>query len=123
MGEWKEYKEITDSFVGICKYDQDSSYFRYPITKNNSLDSKKYSIKKLDEAEIESFLNNKNEKKDNESNKSKVALFLIDEDENIVEAYGKKENILADIRDSLREVATYFQGIHAMVRMTLCKGK
>ncbi len=121
MGEWKEYEEITKSFDSICEYDRDSSYFRYPITKNASFDNKKYSIKKLTATEIESLFTNTEEKPDSATKRKLISLF-VDKDDNVVDAYGKKDNILSEVRDALKKVATYFYSIHIMTRVTICNG-
>jgi len=120
-GEWKELEDITKKILTICKYDRDSSYFRYPITKNSSLDEKKYSMKKLSINEVD-LLFQKTIKNSDSTKKGKATMIFVDNDDNIVDAYTKDDNILSDVRDDLREVATYFYLVHTMTRMTLCKG-
>lgn len=122
MADWKEYKKVTELLPIICKYDQDSSYFRYPITKNGSLDHEKYSMQKFKATNLEGFIKEINEQKDSLT-KGSFTTLLIDENDNIVEAFKKAENVLTDVRDALKEVAYYFNCIHIMTRMTLCGGK
>lgn len=54
-GEWKECIEITNYFSLIASYDRDSAFFRYPITKNTSLDPQKHTIQRLDKEEIKNY--------------------------------------------------------------------
>lgn len=119
-GDWIEYKKITELFEIISKYDRDSSYFRYPITKNAGLDNHKYSMQKFKATDLESFLD---EIKDRKANgKGKMTMLMLDNEDNITSAFSKEENILSDVRDALKEVAYYFNSIHVMCRVTLFDG-
>jgi hypothetical protein len=55
-GEWQEENTISKLFPLLAGYDRDSSFFRYPITKNSSLDQKKYTMQRLDLKNLESIL-------------------------------------------------------------------
>jgi len=120
-GDWEEYEPITKMFELISKYDRDSSYFRYPITKNSELDVEKNSMQKFKaNSSFEDLIKEIQEKKGNK--KSGMTMLMIDEDDNITQAFHKAENVLPDVRDSLKEVADYFNAIHVMTRVTLCGG-
>lgn len=120
-GDWQEVKKITDLFPIICKYDQDSSYFRYPITKRNSLDSQKHTMQRFKTDTLEGFVGEIKEQRGN-SRKGSFTMLHFDENDNIVDAFKHVENVLSDVRDALREIARYFHCIHIMSRMTLCNG-
>lgn len=120
-GDWQETKKITNLFPVISKYDQDSSYFRYPITKNSSLDTKKYTMQKFKATNMEQFIKEIQEQK-SEAKKGTFTMLLVDDSDNIVEAFKQTENVLSDVRDALKEVAFYFNCIHIMTRVTLCGG-
>lgn len=120
-GDWQETKKITNMFPVISKYDQDSSYFRYPITKNSSLDSKKYTMQKFKATNVKQFVKEIQDQKSN-TKKGSFTMLLVDDSDNIVEAFKQTENVLADVRDALKEVAFYFNCIHIMTRVTLCRG-
>lgn len=122
MGDWEETPKITELFKLISKYDQDSSYFRYPITKNSSLDVKKYSMQKFKASNLSDFMKEMQEPAAHPS-KGTFTMLLLDDKENIVEAFRKDDDILSDLRDALKEVAYYFNCIHIMTRVTLCKGR
>ena len=120
-GDWQEHQPITKLFEIISKYDRDSSYFRYPITKNSALDNKKNTIQKFKATDkLENLIKEIKEKKGNK--KGGLTMLMIDEDDNITEAFHKAENVLPDVRDALKEVAYYFNAIHIMTRVTLCGG-
>lgn len=57
-----------------------------------------------------------------DSKKGSFTMLLLDEDDNIMEAFKRTENVLSDVRDALKEVSYYFHCIHIMTRVTLCGG-
>ena len=120
-GDWQEANKITNLFPLVSKYDQDSSYFRYPITKNSSLDPKKYTMQKFKATNAEQFVKEIQEQK-SDTKKSLFTMLIVDDDDNIVEAFKQTENILSDVRDALKEIAFYLNCIHIMTRVTLCGG-
>lgn len=120
-GDWQKTKGISELFPVICKYDKDSSYFRYPITKNTLLDNEKYTIQKFKAKSLDGMIEEIN-KQETTDNKGIVTMLLVDDDDNIVEAFKQTNNILGDVRDALKEVAFYFNCIHTMTRVTLCNG-
>ena len=120
-GDWQQTETITELFPIICKYDKDSSYFRYPITKNSLLDNEKYTMQKFKATKLEEFVAEIQEQKSS-SNKGTFTMLVIDDDDNIVEAFRQKEYVLSDVRDALKKVAFYFYCIHIMTRVTLCGG-
>ncbi|SHF83202.1 hypothetical protein SAMN05443549_101503 [Flavobacterium fluvii] len=120
-GDWQEYKIITNLFKTISKYDQDSSYFRYPITKNSALDIEKNTMQKFKATDnLEGLIKEIQEKKG--SKKGGLTMLVFDDEDNITEAFHKAESVLPEVRDALNEVASYFHGIHIMTRLTLCSG-
>lgn len=119
-GDWQETQRITQLFSIICKYDQDSSFFRYPITKNTSHDHEKNTIKKIKFDTLKELTQELD--KHYKTNKATFTMLLADENDNISSAFIYNENILHNVRDALREVAHYFHCIHIMTRLTLCKG-
>jgi len=120
-GEWIETKKITDLFPIVCKYDRDSSYFRYPITKNANLDEKKFTMQKFKVGTLEAFMKEIQEP-NNDKKDGRITMIMVDDEDNITEAFNNKENILTDVRDGLKEIAYYFNCIHIMSRVTLCGG-
>lgn len=120
-GDWQETKTITELFPVICKYDRDSSYFRYPITKNSLLDNEKYTIQKFKAKSLDGIVEEIKEQKPTD-NKGTVTMLLFDDADNIIEAFKHTKTILSDVRDALKEVAFYFKCIHTMTRVTLCGG-
>ena len=117
--DWQENKGISDLISVVCKYDQDSSYFRYPITKSNNLDHKKYTMQKFKASKLGEFINEIQETK-NESKNGTFTMLVVDEEDNITKAFKNNENVLSDVRDALDKIAFYFNCIHIMTRVTLC---
>lgn len=120
-GDWQESKDITNLLQVICKYDRDSSFFRYPVTKDSSLDSHKFTMKRFSTDTLENFI--KELDSDEERKKFGKTIFLkVDGDENVTHAFYEDEKVLDSVTDALREVAYYFYCIHIMTRVTLCDG-
>jgi hypothetical protein len=120
-GEWVENKKISDLFPIICKYDRDSSYFRYPITQDAALDNEKFTMQKFKAGTLEEFMK-EIQKPISYKEKGRITMLMVDDEDNIIKAFHNKENILTDVRDGLKEIAYYFNCIHAMTRVTLCGG-
>jgi hypothetical protein len=121
-GDWYEDSEITKLFKLISKYDRDSSYFRYPITKNHKLDSKKYTMQPLNMERFQNRVNSKNSKSKQSKGGGIVMLFTNSENE-IVRGYEQTDNVLEEVTQALKKVSYTFSAIHVMTRVTLCNGK
>ncbi len=121
-GDWESYDEITELMSIVCKYDKDSSFFRYPITKNTSLDHKKFNMQKFKSVNMSKFIEEIQQTNKNTEKKGGLISLVVDENENIVEAFKYEGDILKDIRDALKKIAHYFYGIHTMTRCIMCEG-
>ncbi|HSC54273.1 MAG TPA: hypothetical protein VLC98_11645 [Phnomibacter sp.] len=120
-GDWQEAKHITELLPIICKYDQDSSYFRYPITKNSLLDIEKYTMQKFKTNSIDGMVEEL-EEQEVTSGKATVTMLMVDENDEVTDAFKYNGSILTEVRDALKEVALYFNSIHIMTRVTLSDG-
>ncbi len=121
QGDWNEVESFLEFFRLIAGYDRDSSFFRYPITKNKSLDSHKYTMQRVDLEKLDDiFLNRIHERKEREGARM-FTLFKNSENE-IVDGFERKQDILDNLQNALNEVANYFHGFHVMTRVTLCGG-
>lgn len=121
QGTWVETKRISELFPIVCKYDKDSSYFRYPITKNTHLDEKKFTMQKIKAGTLDEFF--KEIQKPNTTKKGgRFTTLIVDDEDNITQAFNHHKNILTDVRDGLKDISCYFHGIHIMSRVTLCEG-
>lgn len=121
-GDWREDKKISDLFALISDYDRDSSFFRYPVTKNTSLDSKKHSMKAIDSKRLEDVLSSVRGKSGTKKGAKVLSLFKNSNNE-IVSGYEKIDNILEKVTDALQKVSERFYAIHVMTRVTLCNGQ
>lgn len=120
-GEWQEESTISNLFPLIAGYDRDSSFFRYPITKNSTLDPKKHTMRRIESERLqEIFANNPNIRKENKG--AKIVMLLKNDKEEIVDGFEKAKNVLGSVIQALKEVSHYFSCIHIMTRVTLCNG-
>ncbi|NQT64862.1 MAG: hypothetical protein HQ554_01640 [FCB group bacterium] len=121
-GDWREKKDISSMFTLISSYDRDSSFFRYPVTKNTSLDPKKYTMQPLDMEKLEDLSKYVKEKSVRTKRGGIITLFKNSKNE-IVGGYEKIDDVLEKVTEALRKVSKYFFAIHVMTRETLCNGK
>jgi hypothetical protein len=120
-GDWVEVKEMTSFFPVIAKYDQDSSYFRYPITKNAFLDSDKYTMKRFNASNLNGFIT-EIQQETPVFERGSITMLMIDDGDNITDAFRRSSDVLPELRNALQKVAFYFYCIHIMARVTLCDG-
>ena len=120
-GDWQEEKSISQFFSLISKYDRDSSFFRYPVAKNATLDLEKFTMQRIDLEKLEGIFHGE----DKRENKVGARLFMLLKNDNdeIVDGFERSENVLFNITQALKEVSYYFLCIHIMTRMTLCHGQ
>lgn len=119
-GEWQEETTISNLFPLIASYDRDSSFFRYPITKNSTLDSKKYTMQHADVKKIQKILSsNPNTSK---SQQGRVFTLIKNDKGEFVNGFAEEKSVLSDVIQALKKVSSYFNSIHTMTRCTLCDG-
>lgn len=109
--DFKEDISISHLFPLIAKYDRNSSFFRYPVTKNANLDSEKSSMQHID---FETLL------KQLETQKGILSMVVDDAEGEFVDGFIKSENVLEPVIEALKKVSYYFNCFHIMTRMTLC---
>ncbi|MDO9512069.1 MAG: hypothetical protein Q7J34_09940 [Bacteroidales bacterium] len=120
-GDWQEETTITKFFPLITGYDRDSSFFRYPVTKNTTHDPKKYTMQRLDLERLHDiFTNNPDSQKEKKG--ARVFILLKNDNEEIVDGFERAVNVLYDVTQALKKVSHYFLCIHIMTRVTLCNG-
>ncbi len=119
-GEWQEENTISKLFPLIASYDRDSSFFRYPITKDFGLDQKKYTMQRLDLNKLQSVFSGEDTRKNKKF--GRVFMLLENDDKEIVEGFERAEDVLDNVTQALKEVSYYFYCIHIMTRITLCGG-
>jgi len=119
-GDWQESTDISTLFPIICKYDRDSSYFRYPVTKDTSLDNHKFTMKRFQPDTLAKLMEDVQKKRDNEL--GKTIFVSIDKNDKIIDAFKEDEKVLENVSDALFQVANYFYCIHIMTRVTMCGG-
>lgn len=123
QGDWREVNEISDLFPIICKYDRDSSYFRYPVTGDASLDQHKFTMKRFEADTLENLMENLRSEDEEERGNWGNSIFVnVDEDGNITYAFREDKKPLNSVTDALKKVAHYLSCIHIMSRVTLCGG-
>ncbi|WP_442600741.1 hypothetical protein [Paenibacillus sp. KN14-4R] len=97
----------------IDKYDFDSTFLRYPVTRDRGKDKKKETFKR--------FTNLKKIKK-RPDNKGSIILITKDKQGNFVEGFQMVDDVLNDLEKSLKEVVMFLNGYHIMTRIELLEG-
>lgn len=120
LGDWYEDKETSKRFLLIVKYDRDSSYFRYPVTKNTHLDSKKNTMQKIKSDKLETIFNSVDKKK--EKKWARLISLIVNNNDEIVNGFELDKNVLGNVNVALQEIGQYFHAIHTMTRFTICNG-
>lgn len=119
-GDWQESNSISEFFPLIASYDRDSSFFRYPVTRNAALDPEKFTMQHIDLEKLQQIFKGEDTRKNGIG--SQLFLLYRNDDGNIIDGFERTDDVLEDITQALKEVAHYFYCIHAMARMTLCEG-
>lgn len=122
-GDWREYKIVTELFPIITKYDRDSSYFRYPITKSTkTLDNEKHTMLPISVESLNGMPFPRN--LPIECKKKGGLTFIYKNEENqITGGFYKNDDVLAEVTEALQKVSEYLFGMHSMSRRTLCDGQ
>lgn len=120
-GDWQEEKSISQFFSLISSYDRDSSFFRYPVTKNATLDLEKYTMQRIDLEKLEGIFKG-DDKRENKVG-ARLIMLLKNDDNEIVDGFERSEDVLMEITQVMKKVSYYFLCIHIMSRVTLCKGQ
>ncbi|XID93761.1 hypothetical protein ACF3MZ_04320 [Paenibacillaceae bacterium WGS1546] len=97
----------------LDKYDFDSTFLRYPVTRDRGKDRKKETFKR--------FTSLKKIKR-RQGNTGNIILITKDKNGNFVEGFQMVDNVLSDLEQSIKEIAKFLNGYHIMTRMTLCEG-
>jgi len=120
-GDWQEETSVSKFFPLIAGYDRDSSFFRYPVTKNSSLDPQKYSMQRIELESLDSVFGSKT-KTDKKKPDSKIIMLMKNDKDEIVEGFALQKNVLDNVTQALKKVSHYFYLLHIMTRVTLCNG-
>lgn len=121
-GDWREYKVVSDLIPLIVKYDRDSSFFRYPVTKKTKqLDKEKHTMKPMSK---ESLLGMPYTINVPEGSQRKGGVYLLCKDDNnqIVNGFQMEDDVLFEVTSALQKTSEYLSGMHAQSRCTLCDG-
>ncbi|MEA1007062.1 hypothetical protein U6X16_15340 [Bacillus velezensis] len=108
-GNWNIINDENLKYVELIRnYDIDSTYFRYPFTKNQNVDSRKFDVKKIN---IEASNLN--------PSAGESAMVFLNNEGKVVEAHGSNQLNLNRIEEALIKLSDYFHRIHSMTRITL----
>lgn len=112
--DWSLASDIEEKIKLISGSDPKSTYFRYPESTNRVQDSKKSSIQP--EA-IESILG-----KVSRSKEPVKCTLLLDENDNLIQAYNLNHSPIPNILASLEYLGEYFYNMHAAFRFEITNG-
>lgn len=110
---WLITGRIRGYMKSIYELDDKSDYFRYPISRDQSKDTAKYSMKKIKNKDFGRMTNNAG---------GKVIFATKNRNGEIQDIYMKDENVLKEITTILTKTADFFNGFHIMTRLELCNG-
>jgi hypothetical protein len=112
---WLITGRIRGNMRTIHDIDEKSDYFRYPISRNQSKDKDKYSVKKVTKKELSKVLKN-------DQGKGKMLFATKNNDGELQDVYMRDEGILKESFTSLTQTADFLSNYHIMTRMELCNG-
>jgi hypothetical protein len=112
--DWSLPSDIDEKIYLVSGSDPKSTYFRYPESTNSVQDSKKSSIQP---ESIESLLGRIDSSKD-----PVKCTLLLDENDNLIEAYNLKSSPIPHILASLEYLNEFFYNMHAAFRVEITKG-
>jgi len=111
---WARPPELKDVIETISKYDDSSTFFRYPVEKRpTTKDNNKFKTSQLIIDDLEGYVR---------EGKTPYVLILEDEEGSITEAYGRTEFILEKLEKSLLIAVDYLHGFHAKTRFEFFGG-
>jgi hypothetical protein len=108
--------ELTSWIRTIDKADPVSTFFRYPTTKNADGDVEKSTFKEIDPAAAMAAMRES-------PNPAKAYLFLKDETEQVVAAFGQDHEPIPELREALVSAARLLFGMHIGIRAELANGQ
>lgn len=112
--EWEFPVEMDGWMQTISQTDSTSTFFRYPITKNGSLDHLKSDIKERDYRDIISRMGPGQPKQ--------KAFFVVDENDEVVQAFHHDDENIKPTLEALHQAADTLYGCHSAMRGELTGG-
>jgi len=114
-GDWRINPEMLAHVRVISSYDDTGDYFRYPVSNFPSdVESEKFSMKRLPVDDLFTKVKTDRQKQ--------MMLLVLDENDEVIDAYRHDAQYLKDVEHSLRELCESLSGYHVMTRCTLCGG-
>lgn len=121
-GDWREYEVVTGLIPLIVKYDKDSSYFRYPITKKTQqLDKEKHSMKPISRESLSGMPFTFTQPVEGQK-MGRVFLLCKDDNNQFTKGYQLENDVLFEVTSALQKTSDYLYGMHVQSRCTLCDG-
>jgi hypothetical protein len=114
--DWSAVPSELDAWiVTIDAADSGSTFFRYPTTKNKTGDLEKSSFKEMTPEDIIAQVR--------ASGRPAKAFLLVDDGDNVVEAYGLDHEPLTELREALTKAVELLSGAHFGMRAELANGR
>lgn len=113
--DWTAIPTELDGWIEqIEKHDRMSTFFRYPVTRNQEGDSEKSAWKEVSPNDLAASLNaGKNATK---------SFVLVDDNYNVVSAYQYDDESMKQLHDALKGAADLLSGAHCGMRVELAGG-
>jgi hypothetical protein len=106
--------ELDGWIVQIEKYDRMSTFFRYPVTRNQEADSEKSAWKEVSANNLAVSLH--------AGEKGAMSFALVDDNYNVVSAYQYDEETMKQLHEALKGAADLLSGAHCGMRVELAGG-
>jgi hypothetical protein len=111
--DWKPAESLEVAVRTIVGYDDGSTYFRYPISRDKQKDKKKDHSKEIKPEKLSSMGNDK----------PGMFTVLLNQNEEVVKVYQSGLSQDERVTESLAEVSEYLHCFHIAVRMRFFDGK
>jgi|ERR1019366_1166104 hypothetical protein len=112
--DWSFPKELDDWISEIESHDPTSTFYRYPVTKDATKDPQKSVMKEAHYLDIMAKMG--------PDSKPVKAVFVADQNEEIVESYFLDDGPVAAVIDTLRRTSELLSGCHTATRAELTDG-
>ena len=112
--DWDFPEKIEKQIKLVSGSDPKSTYFRYPMSSNETQDLKKSIVQK---ESLQSMVENSKE-----SGKAFKAFVYVDSDYNVQESFNLGTSPLTAILKALKELNDFFRGVHVAYRVKLTNG-
>jgi len=113
--DWSTFPDDLDKHIALIHAaDERGTYFRYPATREPADDREKSSFKRSTLASVFKHLG--------PDDPPSRALFILDDDDNVTEAFSRDPTPLTDLQAAVIYAAEWLEGVHLGIHIELTAG-